>query len=147
MGLPVSSTACNLFACNISGLIESLVSHLISLGWGTPDELRSVTESIMMAVTRAANEFRKAYFIDTDSDGNLITTRKHKDGTKKWLVNAMEGPKRPGCLVKFLDETLNKNDEFIRDFVTNPDVAQDPIFVDSLNRIKVSFLIIFSVNV
>jgi hypothetical protein len=108
--------------------------------WGTAQELANAEEAIFMAVTRSGNRFRKDYLIDRDVDGELILKKKHADLSRRWLVSADGKPKRPGQLLKFLDESFNREDEFVQKFVVNPDLCKDPIFMESLNRIKVSFI-------
>lgn len=121
-------------------MVRSLISHLIEVGWGTDEELGNAETAIFMAVTRSANRYRKDYLIDRDVDGNLLLKKKHADLSRRWLVSADGKMNRPGQLVKFLDESFNRDDEFIQKYIVNPDLAKDPIFQDSLNRIKVSFI-------
>jgi hypothetical protein len=127
-----------IFFSHFSVLVKSMVSHLIKRGWGTSTELKMAEETVYQCVVRQCNRFRKEFLVSQTNSGELLLTRKHKDLSRPWLVSTTPGPKRPGDLLKFLDDVRNERDEFIQDLVLNKNVTEDPIFLNSLNRIKVS---------
>lgn len=121
------------------GLVRSLVAYLILKNVGTAEDYRSAENSIMMAVTRVANRQRLHRNIPLDQDGNPLKMPKGGDGTKKWLVTAEPGPRRPGQFFRFFDESENLTDDFIKQIVDNTSLTKDPLFLDSMKQLKVRY--------
>lgn len=103
---------------------------------GTAEDYRSAENTIMMAITRLANRQRFTRFVATDAEGVPVNIPKQGE-SKKWLISTIPGPKQPGMFLRFLDETENARDDFVRDIVDNPKVAMDPVFIESLKQLKV----------
>jgi len=49
----------------------------------------------------------------------------------------------PGVWIVYYDEVRNQKDDFVKNFIRNPLISEDPTFLESIKQVKVSFTFIF----
>ena len=91
----------------------------------------------MSSVARLSNNQRKARFVIPQDDGSLLYTVKSKKAREPFLYNRQGQDKGPGVFIEHLDEARNEADLFVTTFLQNPKIMEDPMFLESLQHIKV----------
>jgi hypothetical protein len=81
---------------------------------------------------------RTRHGLKLNADGTLAGKRPKETTTTKWLLIPNRLDER-NQFVRFLDETHNEKDEFIRTFVDNPNVFKDPAFLKTLQAVRVRY--------
>jgi hypothetical protein len=99
-----------------------------------------LVQTVHFSINRWATVLRQRRGVKVDGHGNL-KGRVPKDGTTATKLLRVPDRQEEGtqCFVRFLDETHNEADEFIRTFVDNPNVTKDPAFLKTLQNVRVSF--------